>query len=129
MRNLISAALLAGVTALHASAGEISRTAEPVYSRPSFAFDSGPDVEQQNAEALFENTHRETRGKRAGPTESYNDSVCVTMRTYRVARLDRDSDATSLVGYSRCQPAWKFQLRTAEQGVGDPPQRRSGSGQ
>ena len=50
-----------------------------------------------------------------GPTENYNDGVCATMRTYVVARENPRSDTTDVVGYARCQPAWKFRLRTADQ--------------
>jgi hypothetical protein len=39
------------------------------------------------------------------------DNVCYTMRSYIVAREDRDSDSTKLVGYSTCQPSSKYELR------------------
>jgi hypothetical protein len=39
------------------------------------------------------------------------DSVCYTMRSYIVARENRDSDSTKLVGYSICQPSSKYELR------------------
>ncbi len=47
------------------------------------------------------------------------NSFCATMRTYIVAREERGSDATRVVGYARCLPAWRFQLRTAEQKLQD----------
>ena len=59
------------------------------------------------------------RRPEAGPTESFNDSICATMRTYIVKRVQGDTDETRVVGYARCQPAWKFQLRTADQRVSD----------
>jgi hypothetical protein len=61
----------------------------------------------------------ELRRRGNGPTENFNDAVCATMRTYVVAREEPGSDATRVVGYARCQPAWKFQLRTADQKVLD----------
>jgi hypothetical protein len=39
--------------------------------------------------------------------------VCYTMRTYIMVREDRDSDVTRRDGYVTCQPAWKFEVRTA----------------
>jgi hypothetical protein len=43
--------------------------------------------------------------------EEDRDNVCYTMRSYVVARDNRDSDSTNLVGYSTCQPASKYELR------------------
>jgi hypothetical protein len=43
--------------------------------------------------------------------ENDRDNVCYTMRSYIVARENRDSDSTKLVGYSTCQPASKYELR------------------
>ena len=39
------------------------------------------------------------------------DNVCYTMRSYIVARENRDSDSTKLVGYSTCQPSSKYELK------------------
>jgi len=39
------------------------------------------------------------------------DGVCYTMRSYIVARENRVSDSTTLVGYSTCQPSSKYELR------------------
>lgn len=38
---------------------------------------------------------------------------CLTLRTYRVARISPDSDTTRLVRYSTCQPGSRFQVKTA----------------
>jgi hypothetical protein len=43
--------------------------------------------------------------------EDDHDNVCYTMRSYIVAREDRDSDSTKLVGYSTCQPSSQYELR------------------
>ena len=43
--------------------------------------------------------------------EEKRDSVCYTMRSYIVARENRDSDSTKLVGYSTCQPSSRYELR------------------
>lgn len=41
------------------------------------------------------------------------DAVCLKIRSYVMKRDSKNSDATHLVGYSTCQPAKKFQLRSA----------------
>jgi hypothetical protein len=43
--------------------------------------------------------------------EEDRNNVCYTMRSYIVARENRDSDSTELVGYSTCQPSSKYELR------------------
>jgi hypothetical protein len=42
-----------------------------------------------------------------------DEAICYTLRTYRVARENPDSDSTRPAGYSTCQRATRFQLRTA----------------
>lgn len=42
------------------------------------------------------------------------DSVCLKIRSYVMKRDSRDSDSTHLVGYSTCQPASRYRLRTTE---------------
>jgi hypothetical protein len=46
-------------------------------------------------------------------TLEQNDSICYTLRTYRVARLSPESDATKPAGYSSCLRSSRFQLKTA----------------
>lgn len=46
-------------------------------------------------------------------TLELNDTICYTVRTYRVARENPDSDAVRPAGYSTCQRASRFQFRTA----------------
>ncbi|MGA8438186.1 MAG: hypothetical protein WB762_33190 [Candidatus Sulfotelmatobacter sp.] len=41
-----------------------------------------------------------------------DDTFCLTMRSYKVARDNPDSDATHPVGYSTCQPAARFRTHT-----------------
>lgn len=41
------------------------------------------------------------------------DGVCYTMRTYVMAREDKTSDATRMVRYRKCLPAWKLDLKNA----------------
>jgi hypothetical protein len=75
----------------------------------------------QDAVSVTGRMKSELSRKGNGPTENFNDAVCATMRTYIVARERRGSDTTQVVGYARCQPAWKFQLRTADQKIPDSP--------
>jgi hypothetical protein len=46
-----------------------------------------------------------------------DDGICLTMRTYKVARDNPQSDSTHAVGYSTCQPGARFQVRTTEERV------------
>jgi len=45
-------------------------------------------------------------------TLEQNEATCYTLRTYRVSRDDPKSDTTKPAGYSTCQRATRFQLRT-----------------
>ncbi len=42
------------------------------------------------------------------------DAVCLTMRTYVVARDSKDSDSVHLTHYSTCQMAGKYRLKTTK---------------
>ncbi len=46
-------------------------------------------------------------------TLGQDDRTCLTLRTYRVARVDPESDTTRPAGYSTCLPSVRFQLKTA----------------
>jgi hypothetical protein len=43
-----------------------------------------------------------------------SDNTCYAIRSYVVARDDKDSDSTHLVHYSTCQPASRYRLRTTQ---------------
>ena len=43
-----------------------------------------------------------------------DDSLCYSIRNYKVARDNSQSDSTHAVGYSICQPATRFRMHTAE---------------
>lgn len=43
-----------------------------------------------------------------------DDTLCYKMRSYVVARDRKDSDSVHPVGYSTCQPASRYRLRTTE---------------
>jgi hypothetical protein len=42
-----------------------------------------------------------------------DEATCLTLRTYRVARVDPESDTTKFAQYSTCQPSVRFQFKTA----------------
>jgi hypothetical protein len=44
---------------------------------------------------------------------SQEDTFCLSLRTYRVARVSPDSDVTRPASYSTCQPSSRFQVKTA----------------
>ncbi|MGB0009628.1 MAG: hypothetical protein WA474_01110 [Candidatus Sulfotelmatobacter sp.] len=44
--------------------------------------------------------------------QSQADSVCLKMRTYKVARDGPHTDSTHAAGYSTCQPATRFQTHS-----------------
>jgi len=46
-------------------------------------------------------------------TPAQGDTFCLSLRTYRVARVSADSDVTRPAGYSTCQPSARFQVKTA----------------
>jgi hypothetical protein len=58
-----------------------------------------------------ERPHFDLRNLGSIHIEEKRDSVCYTMRSYIVARENRDSDSTKLVGYSTCQPSSRYELR------------------
>ena len=53
----------------------------------------------------------------SSPNAQTDDSVCLTMRTYKVARDDPHSDATHPAGYSTCQPAARFRTYSIKQPI------------
>jgi hypothetical protein len=114
-----------------AAAAQASPPSAPDSSQP-------PPVLSQNAEAgiafvpLFEDWQRSSNstpgsiqsehdsGKMPAPvhtqhilTMEQNEATCYALRTYRVARVSPESDTIRAAGYSTCQRATRFQLRTA----------------
>jgi hypothetical protein len=52
--------------------------------------------------------------------QSQGDTTCYAIRSYVVARDNRDSDSTHSVGYSTCRPASRYNLKSAEIRQGSP---------
>ena len=49
--------------------------------------------------------------------QAQDDTLCYSIRSYKVARDDPQSDSTHAEGYSTCQPARRFRVRTTEERV------------
>jgi len=54
----------------------------------------------------------DTASDMEGPLEA--DTTCYAIRSYVVARDDRDSDSTHPVGSSTCQPASRYRLKNTQ---------------
>ena|ERR1700746_3001723 len=77
--------------------------------------DKSPDSSQRSAARENEplvSSSLDSRCPYIIPLEQ-NQATCYTLRTYRVARENPDSDSTRPAGYSTCQRAARFQLWTA----------------
>ena len=86
-------------------------------------------VQSKNSGTL--NIHAPARLEQSGPSPTsafdsdgqlQTDTLCFSMRSYKVARDNPHSDSTHAVGYSTCQPAARFRTHTIE-GVILPEQR------
>jgi hypothetical protein len=53
------------------------------------------------------------RSRMQDSSDGQNGATCYAMRTYRVVRDDPHSDSTRPAGYSTCQPATRFRLKSA----------------
>jgi hypothetical protein len=63
----------------------------------------------------FDRTLREL-ARRDG-VQLERDGVCYTMRTYVMAREEKDSDVTRMVRMTRCLPATKLEFKSAVEPV------------
>ncbi len=70
-------------------------------------------VAEQRPEALPKLQAPKLEFRTQDPTPAEADTVCLFIRSYRVIRDDPKSDSTRLAGYSECQPAARFQVKTA----------------
>lgn len=68
-------------------------------------------VARSSDRAPFKSALREF--ERGNGVQLERDGVCYTMRTYKVAREDKDSDVTHPVRVTRCMPAWKLEFKSA----------------
>jgi hypothetical protein len=98
-------------------AAQSSSDKVPVSSQPWLGGLVAPPEFRAHVLPLPPNVRTRIRDIRPQPTSdrtlAEDDEACLSMRTYRVARDHPGSDMTSLAGYSECQPAVRFQMKTA----------------
>jgi len=101
-------------------AAQSSPDKSPVSSRPLLdRFTPPPEfrgqqVANQHPEAILKlHAPTPTEFRAQLSTLAQSDEVCYSIRSYRVTRDDPGSDSTRLAGYSECQPATRFQVKTA----------------
>jgi len=76
----------------------------------SDAIQAAPKITARNLTA--DNLADLARWTRGG-SQFERDGVCYTMRTYVVAREEKDSDATRVVRVTRCLSEWKLEFKSA----------------
>ncbi len=78
-------------------------------------FDANQSRTGQKKKFVWESTPN-SGAQTASKPEGVNpgDMMCLTMRTYVVARDNKHSDSTHLVGYSTCQPALRYGLKKVD---------------
>jgi len=89
-----------------APAASYAQTAAPSVAAPAASDD---------ASTTFDRALREL-ARRDG-TQLERDGVCYTMRTYVMAREERDSDVTRMVRMTRCLPATRLEFKSAVETV------------
>jgi hypothetical protein len=95
-------------------------TSAPAPSEPwSITANSGQDFNSQNRILNGLQSYVRTipgmplQFPRTTVLQSQEDLTCYTIRSMKVARDNKDSDATHLVGSSTCQPANRYQMKSA----------------
>jgi hypothetical protein len=102
-------ALLFGLASLGAApASDSTAEGNPVSNHPAI---ERHHFDLRNFYPAIERHHFNLHNLGSIHIEEERDNVCYTMRSYIVARENRDSDSTKLVGYSTCQPSSKYELR------------------
>jgi hypothetical protein len=94
-----------------------------VFAVPAASYAQTPSTDAAQPAANSATTTDFTRAlrdfTRGDGTQLERDGVCYTMRTYVMAREDKDSDVTRMVRTTRCLPASKLEFKTAVQPVRD----------
>jgi hypothetical protein len=79
------------------------------------AGNSAKPAESDDASIAFDRALRNLA--RGDGTQLERDGVCYTMRTYVMAREEKDSDVTRMVRMTRCLPATKLEFKSAVETV------------
>jgi hypothetical protein len=103
--------LLITLMLLTAPAASFAQIVSPSKSNAPFTGDSAAILRADGSNPSMSDDRRGLRNFDSGDSHV----SCLTMRTYVVARENRDSDVTHTVRYYECVPAWKFDLRTSGQ--------------
>lgn len=96
-------------------AGSLLCSASDPAAIPTFSVGTTPqDRVESNFGGAVNRDSRHARVNFRGVDRYQPDAnVCYMMRTYIMVREDRDSDVTRRDGHMTCQPAWKFEVRSA----------------
>jgi hypothetical protein len=70
--------------------------------------------ESDNAETIQTAMGPVHRSLGGNSQDADSTSICYSMRSYRVVRDDPQSDSTKPAGYSTCQAAKRFQMKSIE---------------
>jgi hypothetical protein len=105
-----------------ASAGEQAQsTALPAASSATFTDsddlpkpESNRAVDQYRLLRKYSSKFHRLLANNATPVQ---DEVCYTMRSYKVERKERSSDATQPTQYSTCQPSSRFDVKNATDSI------------
>jgi len=105
LTSLLALLLLILILFFASSAASFAQTATP---DPSAKPAEKTEISRFTSDTLADLARRARSG-----SEFERDGVCYTMRTYVVAREDKDSDVTRMVRATRCLPAWKLEFKSA----------------
>jgi hypothetical protein len=109
LTGLLALLLFILIVFFAATAASFAQTA-PATAKPTAKAGASPVFDK-----AFADWDRLTRSG----SEIERKDVCYTMRTYVMAREDKNSDTTRMIRAARCLPAWKLEFKTAV-GTGDP---------
>jgi hypothetical protein len=104
LTGLLALLLFILIVFFAAPAASFAQTAPTGTAKPTAKGDVSPLFDR----AFVDSNHLTRSG-----SEIERNGVCYTMRTYVMAREDKNSDATRMVRATRCLPAWKLEFKTA----------------
>jgi hypothetical protein len=106
--------LMADVASAADQAPSATLPAAPSAAFTNFAYLPKPEsnlaVDQYRLLRKYSSKFRRLLANSATPVQ---DEVCYTMRSYKVERKERFSDATEPPQYSTCQPSSRFDVKNA----------------
>lgn len=102
--------LIIAVLLLTAPAASFAQNVAPPKSNMLFTGDDAAILRDDGSSPQLSEYARDLRKFDTGDSHD----TCLTMRTYVVARENRNSDVTHRVRYYECVPAWKFDIRTTD---------------